>query len=89
MQACPYCRVGRLKEVALTFFRPFGNKLLVAPYAPANKCIICRYVEYDAEFLDTINQMVAPRSEIEIHKSSMNKEVEFQYYSHQENIKAI
>lgn len=89
MQSCPYCRVGRLKEVSLTFFRPIGSKFLVAPYAPANRCIICRYIEYDADFLDAINQMVAPRSQTKINQFSRNQEVEYQYFAHQENIKAI
>lgn len=90
MKACPNCRIGRLQEVSSTYFRTFGNRLLVAPYAPANKCLICRYTDYDIEFIYAINQMVKPKSQPNPNPLSINKDVNFQrYYAHQETIKAI
>ena len=90
MQSCPRCRVGQLKEVSQTYCRSIGKRLLVAPYAPANKCIICRYIEYDIDFLRTIDQMITPTLRNEPNTINVNKEIEYQhYYAHQENIKAI
>lgn len=63
MNSCPNCRIGRLAEVSLTFCRIFNESVLIAPFAPANKCTVCQFVTYDFEFLQAISEMVAPKKE--------------------------
>ncbi len=91
MHSCPRCRVGQLKEVSLTYYRSFGNnKLLVAPYAPANKCLICRYIEYDQNFLQAIDQMVKPVGQRQPNSVYIQNGFDYQqYFSNQDNVKAI
>ena len=90
MNSCPNCRIGRLQEVTLTYHRFFEGRTLVAPYAPANRCHVCRYVEYDREFLQIIDQMVATKKPNQLFPSVMAKYLNLQQnYVHDENAKMI
>jgi hypothetical protein len=90
MNSCPNCRIGRLHEVTLTYYRFFEGRTLIAPYAPANRCHVCRFVEYDHEFLQMISQMVETKKSSQRSHSVMANHLSFQqYYSHDENIKMI
>lgn len=90
MNSCPNCRIGRLLEVSLTYYRSFNGKTLIAPYAPANKCNHCRYVTYDRDFLYTINQMIAPKTKSDFQPMLFPNQLGFQqFFAHGDASKMI
>lgn len=90
MNLCPNCRIGRLLEVSSTYYRLFNGKTLIAPYAPANKCNYCRYLEYDTAFLHTINHMIAPKKKSHVHSPPYSNYFGFQhYFAHGDSSKMI
>ena len=55
---CNECGVGRCKLVILPYLRMFGTHMIVLPNAPASKCDVCGTVDYQPEFLLTMQVML-------------------------------
>jgi hypothetical protein len=55
---CDDCYVGRLYPAVLPYMRMFGTHMIVLPNAPASKCDVCGKVDYQPEFLMTMQVML-------------------------------
>ena len=55
---CDECGVGRCKSIALPYLRMFGTHMIVLPNAPASKCDVCGAVDFQPEFLLTMQVML-------------------------------
>ena len=55
---CNECGVGRCKPVVLPYLRMFGTHMIVLPNAPASKCDVCGSIDYQPEFLLTMQVML-------------------------------
>lgn len=55
---CDDCLVGRCRPAVLPYLRLFGTHMIVLPNAPASKCDMCGKVDYQPEFLLTMQVML-------------------------------
>ena len=55
---CDECYVGRYRPVVLPYLRMFGTHMIVLPNAPASKCDVCGKIDYQPEFLLTMQVML-------------------------------
>jgi hypothetical protein len=55
---CNDCLVGRCRPTMLPYLRLFGTHMIVLPNAPASKCDMCGKVDYQPEFLLTMQVML-------------------------------
>jgi hypothetical protein len=67
---CRECLVGRCRPVLLPYLRQFGPHMIVLPNGPASRCDMCGYVEFQPEFLLTMQLML---EEIAKEQRSMGK----------------
>jgi hypothetical protein len=57
-EQCDKCYVGRCQPAVLPYMRMFGMHMVILPNAPANKCDVCGNVEFQPEFLMTMQVML-------------------------------
>lgn len=50
--------MGRCHPVTLPYLRKFGPHVIVLPNGPARKCDMCGYVDFQPEFLMTMQVML-------------------------------
>ena len=55
---CDDCFVGRHQPAVLPYMRMFGTHMIILPNAPASKCDVCGKVDYQPEFLLTMQVML-------------------------------
>jgi hypothetical protein len=57
-EQCDECFVGRCQPAILPYMRMFGMHMIVLPNAPASKCDVCGKVDFQPEFLLTMQVML-------------------------------
>ena len=58
LSPCEECLVGRRHPTVLPYMRMFGPHMIVLPNAPASKCDMCGHVDFQPEFLVTMQLML-------------------------------
>lgn len=55
---CQECLIGRCHPIVLPYLRAFGPHMIVLPNGPASKCDVCGHVDFQPEFLLTMQVML-------------------------------
>ncbi|MBK6712775.1 MAG: hypothetical protein IPG51_20970 [Chloroflexi bacterium] len=55
VQTCDLCRIGRCQPTKAPFIYWVDKYVMVLPNAPAYSCDICGQLQYDEDFLDSMD----------------------------------
>jgi YgiT-type zinc finger domain-containing protein len=56
--SCEYCHIGHYELAYSPYVHWYNGKIMIVPNAPAYSCDICGHMEYDATFLQKLNQLL-------------------------------
>jgi YgiT-type zinc finger domain-containing protein len=55
---CIQCRIGRIQPITAPYITSYKGQVSVLPAAPAYVCDVCDYMEYDAHFLGSFQELM-------------------------------